>query len=66
MKWPLLSLGDVALGYGRDLVPWLADLCRYQTARFVGYTNGRLFIGVLWGSKDGSGKWELRRREETS
>ena len=59
-----IKLGTINLGWARDSVNWFADLTRYKNVRFIGWGCGRLFIGVLIGSKDGGGLWALRPRNQ--
>ena len=59
----MLKLG--AIGYdSRGMRNWFLDLLRYERVRFFGYVRGRLFLGVLWGSRAGGREWTLARCTE--
>lgn len=46
-----IELGSIELGSWRDSFRWLSDLARYRFVRFVGFSAGRFFVGLLIGSR---------------
>lgn len=59
-----IELGDLALGAWRNAFQWLADLARYNYVRFYGITWGRVYFGLLVGSKTPPS--EIERNERIS
>lgn len=44
------SLGTFELGYMRDSWSWFIDLSTYRYVKFVGFSRGRFFVGMIFGT----------------
>lgn len=58
-----LSLGDIYIGWARDMRMWWRGLVSYKAVRFLGFGNGRFFIGCFWGTKKGDYGYMIERRD---
>jgi hypothetical protein len=58
MREKIIDLGNIELGNHENTERWVRNLKRYQSVRFFGFVLGRVFIGLICGSK-GKSKLEL-------